>query len=112
MNAMVYAFTPSPGHASAIGADAHMSQVIDLFRGNPQLRALAVVDEADRPVGIIREQRVRELLFCPFWFSLMQNPTIGGSIASMIEPMMTGTSARFSTSTAFMPLANSSGLLP
>ena len=86
MNAMGYAFTPAPGHASAIGADAHMSEVIDLFRGTPQLRALAVVDTGDRPIGIIREQRVRELLFCPFWFSLMQNPTIGGSIASMIEP--------------------------
>lgn len=86
MNAMGYAFTPSPGHASAIGADAHMSEVIDLFRGNPQLRALAVIDAGDRPIGIIREQRVRELLFCPFWFSLMQNPTIGGSIVSMIEP--------------------------
>jgi len=86
MNAMGYAFSPSPGHASAIGADAHMSQVIDLFRSNPQLRALAVVDGEERPIGIIREQRVRELLFCPFWFSLMQNPTIGGSIAAMIEP--------------------------
>ena len=86
MNAIGYAFSPSPGHAAAIGADAHMSQVIDLFRGNPQLRALAVVDGEDRPIGIIREQRVRELLFCPFWFSLMQNPTIGGSIATMIEP--------------------------
>lgn len=86
MNAMGYVFSPSPGHASAIGADAHMSQVIDLFRRNPQLRALAVVDGEERPIGIIREQRVRELLFCPFWFSLMQNPTIGGSIAAMIEP--------------------------
>jgi methyl-accepting chemotaxis protein len=89
MNAIGYAFSPSSGHASAIGADAHMSDVIDLFRGNPQLRALAVLDCADRPVGIIREQRVRELLFCPFWFSLMQNPTIGGSIKSMIEPCAT-----------------------
>ena len=97
MNAMGYAFTPSPGHASAIGADAHMAQVIDLFRGNPQLRALAVVDGEDRPVGIIREQRVRELLFCPFWFSLMQNPTIGGSIASMIEPCATADIARSTT---------------
>ena len=86
MNAIGHAFSPSPGHASAIGADAHMSHVIDLFRGNPQLRALAVVDAEQRPIGIIREQRVRELLFCPFWFSLMQNPTIGGSIAAMIEP--------------------------
>ncbi|HKX90104.1 MAG TPA: methyl-accepting chemotaxis protein, partial [Sphingopyxis sp.] len=97
MNAMGYAFTPASGHASAIGADAHMSEVIDLFRGNPQLRALAVVDEGDRPVGIIREQRVRELLFCPFWFSLMQNPTIGGSIASMIEPCATADVGRSTT---------------
>ena len=71
MNAIGHALEPASGHASAIGADAHMSAVIDLFRGNPQLRALAVVDADDRPVGIIREQRVRELLFCPFWFSLM-----------------------------------------
>lgn len=97
MNAMTYAFTPATGHASAIGADAHMSEVIDLFRANPQLRALAVVDDGDRPVGIIREQRVRELLFCPFWFSLMQNPTIGGSIAAMIEPCATADVARSTT---------------
>lgn len=97
MNAMTYAFTPASGHASAIGADAHMSEVIDLFRANPQLRALAVVDDGDRPVGIIREQRVRELLFCPFWFSLMQNPTIGGSIAAMIEPCATADVARSTT---------------
>lgn len=97
MNAMGHAFTPASGHASAIGAGAHMSDVIDLFRGNPQLRALAVVDEERRPLGIIREQRVRELLFCPFWFSLMQNPTIGGSIAAMIEPCAIADVARSTT---------------
>ena len=97
MKTMEYAFTPASGHASAIGADAHMSEVIDLFRADPQLRALAVVDEGHRPIGIIREQRVRELLFCPFWFSLMQNPTIGGSIASMIEPCAIADVARSTT---------------
>lgn len=97
MNSIGHAFTPASGHASAIGADAHMSEVIDLFRGNPELRALAVVDSAERPIGVIREQRVRELLFCPFWFSLMQNPTIGGSIASMIEPCATADVARSTT---------------
>src|SRR3546814_7527644 len=65
-----------------------MAEVIDLFRRDPQLRALAVVDEENRPLGIIREQRVRELLFCPYWFSLMQNPTVGGSIDSMVEPCL------------------------
>ena len=38
MNAIGHAFTPASGHASAIGADAHMSEVIDLFRGNPETR--------------------------------------------------------------------------
>jgi len=83
---MDHILSPSSGHAAAVATDAHMADVIELFRGNPDLRALAVLDANARPVGVIREQRVRELLFCPFWFSLMQNPTIGGSIASMIEP--------------------------
>ena len=94
MTVMIHEFSPVSGHAVAIGADAHMSQVIDLFRSHPHLRALAVLNADKHPVGIIREQRVRELLFCPFWFSLMQNPTIGGSIASMIEPCPTADVAR------------------
>src|SRR3546814_14701635 len=90
MNAIGHGFTPTSGHASAIGAGAHMAEVIDLFRRAPQLRALAVVDEENRPLGIIREQRVRELLFCPFWFSLLQNPTIGGPIASSSDARREG----------------------
>src|SRR3546814_13167600 len=80
---------PFSGHSVAIGADAPMSDVIDIFRAHSGLRVLAVLDDARRPVGIIREQRVRELLFCPYWFSLMQNPTIGGSIEAMIDPCLT-----------------------
>lgn len=94
---MDHILLPSSGHAAAVAADAHMSQVIDLFRSDQDLRALAVLDANARPIGIIREQRVRELLFCPFWFSLMQNPTIGGSIASMIEPCPTADVARSTT---------------
>ncbi|MBA3941725.1 MAG: chemotaxis protein [Sphingopyxis sp.] len=66
-----------------------MAEAIEIFRANPELRILAVLDARGAPVGVIREQRVRELLFCPYWFSLMQNPTIGGSIESMIEPCLT-----------------------
>lgn len=89
--------SPSSGHAAAVATDAHMADVIELFRSNPDLRALAVLDANARPIGVIREQRVRELLFCPFWFSLMQNPTIGGSIASMIEPCPTADVSRATT---------------
>ncbi|MFC0102558.1 methyl-accepting chemotaxis protein [Sphingopyxis terrae] len=77
---------PATGHSMAIAHDAHLSAVIDIFRVQPQLRVLTIVDAAGQPVGIVREQRVRELLFCPYWFSLMQNPSIGGSIASLIDP--------------------------
>ena len=86
MNAVDLALSPASGHSAAIGSDAHLSQVIDIFRTRPQLRVLTVLDEEGAPAGIIREQRVRELLFCPYWFSLMQNPSIGGSIESMVEP--------------------------
>ncbi len=89
MNPVEIALSPTPGHAAATRSDARLSDVIDLFRHDPQLRIVAVLDAEDRPVGIVREQRVRELLFCPYWFSLMQNPTIGGSIATMIEPCQT-----------------------
>lgn len=103
-----FALAPSSGHSAAIGADAHLSEVIDLFRGNPQLRVLAVLDSRQRPVGIIREQRVRELLFCPYWFSLMQNPSIGGSIASMIEPCLTADIAQ-STAALLRLVSGSAG---
>lgn len=89
MNPVDLALAPSSGHSAAIGVDAQLSEVIEVFRANPDLRILAVLDARKAPVGIVREQRVRELLFCPYWFSLMQNPTIGGSIASMIEPCLT-----------------------
>jgi len=89
MNAQPLALEPASGHAIAIGDDARLSDVIEAFRGNPELRLLAVLDARGAPVGIIREQRIRELLFCPYWFALMQNPTIGGSIASMVEPCLT-----------------------
>jgi len=89
MNPADTALAPSSGHSVAIGVDAPMSDVIDIFRAHSGLRVLAVLDDARRPVGIIREQRVRELLFCPYWFSLMQNPTIGGSIEAMIDPCLT-----------------------
>jgi methyl-accepting chemotaxis protein len=89
MNSVQLALEPASGHAIAVGVDAPLAEVIEAFRAHPDLRLLAVLGPDLAPVGIIREQRVRELLFCPYWFSLMQNPTIGGSIATMIEPCLT-----------------------
>lgn len=109
MTPVTIAMEPASGHATAIGVDAPLAEVIDLFRAHPDLRLLAVLDEARAPVGVIREQRVRELLFCPYWFSLMQNPTIGGSIATMIEPCLTADVGE-STASLLARVSRSAGL--
>src|SRR3546814_6736485 len=70
-NPLAIVLPSSYGHSVAVRRDAHLSEVIDIFRGHPDLRILAVVDAGHRPIGLIREQRVRELLFCPYWFSLI-----------------------------------------
>mgnify|MGYP006201167353 CR=1 FL=1 len=65
------------------GARALLEQLDALFTQGlaAPLPAAAAADAGGvDPVAL--NQRVRELLFCPYWFSLMQNPTIGGSIAS------------------------------
>ena len=65
MNPALHALAPSSGHSAAIGNDARMAEAIEVFRANPELRILAVLDARGAPVGVIREQRVRELLFVP-----------------------------------------------
>ena len=62
MNPALQALAPSSGHSAAIGVDARMAEAIEIFRANPELRILAVLDARGAPVGVIREQRVRELL--------------------------------------------------
>ncbi len=47
---------------------------------------LAIVDAQRRPVGVIRERDVRTILFNPFGHALMQNPSIGGSLTTLIRP--------------------------
>ncbi|WP_249055081.1 methyl-accepting chemotaxis protein [Sphingomonas insulae] len=59
---------------------------MDLFRGSPDLRLLAIVDDDQRPVGVIRENDVRSILFNPYGHALMQNPSIGGSLDAVIRP--------------------------
>ncbi|MDZ3830305.1 MAG: methyl-accepting chemotaxis protein [Sphingopyxis sp.] len=102
------ALVPASGHSTTLRCDAHLSEVIDLFRSQARLTILTIVDEQHRPVGIIREQRVRELLFCPYWFSLMQNPTIGGSIDAMVEPCLVADASE-STASLLRRVARSAG---
>ncbi|PVE59597.1 hypothetical protein DC429_04160 [Arthrobacter sp. TPD3018] len=65
---------------------ASLAQAVDMFRQSPDLRLLAIVDAQRCPVGVIRERDVRTILFNPFGHALMQNPSIGGSLKTLIRP--------------------------
>jgi methyl-accepting chemotaxis protein len=69
----------------AIGDRATLADVIDRFRAFPDLRLLAVLDDARRPVGVLRELDVRELLFNPFGHALLCNPSFGAATTTLIR---------------------------
>lgn len=68
-----------------IGQDATLTAIVDRFRIHHDLRLLAVLDDRRRPVGVLREADVRELLFNPFGHALLGNPSFRNSIAHLIR---------------------------
>ena len=63
-----------------------LRETLEIFRQNRAMRILAVVDQENRPIGVIREVDVRDLLFNPFGHALMSNPGFGKSIHSLVRP--------------------------
>ena len=63
-----------------------LRETLEIFRQNRAMRILAVVDQDNRPIGVIREVDVRDLLFNPFGHALMSNPGFGKSIQSLVRP--------------------------
>ena len=57
---------------------------LEIFRQNPAMRLLAVVDAHNRAIGVIREIDIRNLLFNPFGHALMSNPGFGQDICGLI----------------------------
>ncbi|RDE05635.1 methyl-accepting chemotaxis protein [Sphingomonas aracearum] len=68
-----------------VQSSASLAEVIGIFRAQPDLRLLAVVDEERRPLGAITELDVRGILFNPFGHALMQNPSFGRSLDALIR---------------------------
>ncbi len=68
-----------------IGRHATLTDVVDRFRQHHDLRLLAVLDDLGRPVGVLREVDVRELLFNPFGHALLDNPTFRDGTARLIR---------------------------
>ncbi|PXA93350.1 hypothetical protein DMC47_22300 [Nostoc sp. 3335mG] len=79
---------PDPGVAAdhlTIGHDATLDAVVERFRGHHDLRLLAVLDPMRRPVGVLREIDIRELLFNPFGHALLDNPAFRGGTARLLR---------------------------
>ena len=49
------------------------------------MRILAILDEDQRPIGVIREVDIRDLLFNPFGHALMTNPGFGRDIKGLVK---------------------------
>ncbi|MFC3580562.1 methyl-accepting chemotaxis protein [Sphingomonas hylomeconis] len=73
------------GRHQTVLRGAPLSAVIQLFRRYPDMRSLPVIEADGRPVGIIRELDVRNILFNPYGHALMQNPSIGGSLHDLVR---------------------------
>lgn len=80
----------STSHSSlSVRRSESLGDVLEVFRQNRGLRLLTVLGPDTRPLGVIREIDVRELLFNPFGHALMQNPGIGKDIGSFVHPCPT-----------------------
>ena len=62
-----------------------LRDTLEVFRVHRAMRLLAVVDEDETPVGVIREIDIRDLLFNPFGHALMSNPGFGNDITALIK---------------------------
>jgi len=72
---------PVPGNGitdrRSITIDSTMLVAVGMFRDAPGMRMLAVVDADRRPVGALLDADIRALLFSPFGFALLANPSYG-----------------------------------
>lgn len=73
------------GDRLSVVRTTRLPDVIELFRARPELRLIAVVDEARGPQGVIRELDIRSILFNPYGHALMMNPAFGGSLDPLIK---------------------------
>ncbi len=63
-----------------------LSDVVEMFRANEEIRLLPILDHAMRPVGTIHENDVRRILFNPFGHSLLQNPSFRTDLDTFLRP--------------------------
>lgn len=74
------------GERRMLRVDQPLLAAAEMFRRHPALRMLVVVDADDRPVGALCDSDMRALLYSPYGYALLCNPSFGASLASMMRP--------------------------
>ncbi|MFY7958892.1 MAG: EAL domain-containing protein [Elsteraceae bacterium] len=70
----------------AVQFDADLVSAVELFRKNPDLDFLPVVNAALEPLGLIRERKLKSLLFTPYGWHLLRNARYRRRIGDLVEP--------------------------
>jgi EAL domain-containing protein (putative c-di-GMP-specific phosphodiesterase class I)/CBS domain-containing protein len=60
-------------------------KIISLFKDEPDLRVIPVLDSNDYPVGIITDRSVREYIYTPCGYSLFLNKSIDAPIEKFMD---------------------------
>ena len=64
-----------------------MSRVVDYFKESKHIQLLPIVNSANEPVGIIKEDEIKEFLYSPYGISLLLNEEAGKSkIKNFLRP--------------------------
>ncbi len=66
--------------------DSDLVAAVELFRRNPELDFFPVVNGAGEPLGIIRERRLKTLLFTQYGWHLLRNSHYRRRISDLVEP--------------------------
>ncbi|WP_199857193.1 methyl-accepting chemotaxis protein [Sphingomonas sp. EC-HK361] len=61
---------------TAIANGVPLLDAAKIFRAQPHLRMLAVLDAGSRPVGAIYERDIRDILFSPYGYALLYNRSL------------------------------------
>lgn len=70
----------------SIGNCRPLSEAVEMFQADPDLRILPVVDAQDRPIGALFERDMRRILFNPFGHALLRNPSFGSRLDAHVRP--------------------------
>lgn len=65
--------------------DGTLLDAAQIFRMADALRMLVVVDDRDRPVGALLDRDMRRLLYSPFGYALLANPSVTTALDAMMR---------------------------